>query len=215
MTRAGRIRDAIRDAGRPLTAGEIAAVVPGHRTHHAIGAMIRDGQLLREGTRGSYLYYVNANRVGRIKLAPEERRKRRNERERIRGERLRRAAGAMTLAELQASRKLAAEQKAIRKAEEKAARKAEREAAREAARLARESMPKVRKPKKPAKPKAPSPRKRKVNVAYNCAIEPARTLIDKAPQRVVVPETVEQWMARTGKKPEVLPGVGAALRDAA
>lgn len=227
MTRAGQIREALRASDKPMTSSEIVALVPGIRTHHAIGAMYRQGHVDRSGERGSYRYWLAREPISRKIYSDEERKARRAERERIRGAARRRAAGAMLFSEMVAERRAeAARRKAERDAERAKARaereakrnnpatKAEREAAR--AETNRKYYAKKRAERQKAKAAflaAESKKRAKVNAAYNCAIAPAKPRLEDAPMRIVIAETVEEWMARTGQSPEVLPGVGA--REAA
>lgn len=228
MTRANQIREVLRAAKAPMTSGEIMALVPGIRTHHALGAMYRQGHVDRSGERGEYRYWLAREPISRITFASEEeRRQRRNERERIRQAKRRRANGALPFADMVAARREeAAKRKAIRDAERAAAR-AEREAKRpktEEERLAakrasnRKYYAKQASARKQAKAaflaaeaKKKARRTKKINAKYNCVVIPRRPQLEDAPKRIVVPETVEEWMARTGQAPEVLPGVGARV----
>lgn len=220
MTRANRIREILRAATEPMTSGQIMALVPGIRTHHAIGAMYRQGHIDRTGVRGEYRYWLARERISRITFATEEeRRLRKNERERIRGQRRRREAGAMEFGDMVAHRRAIAAQKKAERDAERAKARAEREAKRpktDAERLAakRESNRKHyakqaarRKKARDAFLAAEAKKRAKVNAAYNCVVIPRRAQLEDAPKVEASPETVEEWMARTGQTPQVLPGV--------
>ena len=220
MTRAERIRAVLREAGRPMTCGEVEKLVPGVTTHHSMGVMYRDGILARQGGYGSYAYWIVREPEVRKPLTPEERRARRAERERIRG-RARRAEARAKNADAREALRQARE---AAKAEAKAKREAEKAAQREARIAERDRVMKAKasaqkraaaKKAKAAFLAAEAKRRAKINAAFNCAIEPAKPQLEDAPKRVVVAETVEEWMARTGRKPEVLPGVGEIAREAA
>lgn len=263
MTRADKIRTVLREAGRPVSSTEIVAKVPGIQTHHAIGAMYRQGHIDRTGERGEYRYWLAREPVIRPTFATEEerkartkererirqakrrldrgtparirftsedeRRERRKERDRVRGEKRRRQAGALPFADMIAVRRAEAAAKKAARDAERAKERAEREALRiarmndpayqaERKAAASESNRKHQAKRRDAAKKAKAAflaaeaKKRakataKINAAFNCAIEPAKPQLEDAPKRVVVAETVDEWMARTGRKPEVLPGV--------
>lgn len=229
MTRANQIREVLRASAKPMTSREIIAIVPGIRTHHAIGAMYRQGHIDRTGERGDYRYWLAREPISRLKFASEEeRRARRNERERIRQAKRRRKDGARPFADMVADRRAAAAKKKAERDAERAKARAEREAMKkpmtEAERLAakrasnRKSYAKqaaIRKQAREAflaaegkkRAKVVAKANAKINAAYNCVVIPRRPQLEDAPKRVVVPETVEEFLARGGVV-EVLPGVG-------
>lgn len=185
MNRSARIRAFVKDSG-PCLIGAIADAFKATsrkqrlRIYWAVSIMCRDGLLKKAGKPRSLVYSYVREPVVQQKLSREEFVVRRKEQEAAR----RRKQGIRTREEFLADvRKEAEERKA-----------------------ARADRPRVQKPPKPitqqpAKVIAPSPRA----VPKNIVIQPkAPSVIQVAPPKPRF-ETSDEWMARTGGKPEVLP----------
>lgn len=198
-SRGQKIRDYLREQGRPCAPGEIAAAIglPALPVCHTIGNLFRSGMLGRTGAGRAFHYFLirEATPRGPRKTA-EEKRARKAARERQRSDRVRRARGAMTAEEYAAKRaesrqqRLAAvEQQRHEREELKIAQKAEQRAS-DSARVVVRTQRKL------------TPAQRVL--AHEPAIPTVK--LDAAPKPLAPKvETVAEWMARTGKRPEVLP----------
>lgn len=83
MNRSEQIREVLRAAPGPMTAGEITKVIPGIATHYAVGVMFRAGMLARDGKPKAYRYWLAREPVD-TRLPREELKARRQARERKR-----------------------------------------------------------------------------------------------------------------------------------
>lgn len=195
MTSRGQlVRDFMRGKTDPMSSASIAEAL-GLETlpvQHTIGNMFRSGILGRVGSGRKWRYFLERELVDR-RADPEESRKRRQARGRIREDALRRARGCRTKAEYIA---FLQEGKRLRLLATQ-----ERVAARKAAAKARVAGLKPKKPKaKPKPPCKPGPKPKALQITLARPFEKV-----EAPPAPRQPETIEQWMARTGRKPEVLP----------
>lgn len=188
MSIACRIRDYIAQKGRPCSVAECAQGLDldPRMVGWTIGRMHRDGILKRDGVFRSYLYTV-AREVP-PPMTKEQARARKAERERIRQQTRQRGrqSRAQYLAEL-----------AVKREAREAAHKVAREA-RQSARLERAAVKPVkadRKPQKASRPVAPP---------VHVAVAPQPAAPHTLPKQPRI-ETVEEWMQRTGKRPQVLP----------
>lgn len=205
MNRCEAIRDLMQKTGRPMKPGEVIAALPQYSAaqvrdsinlmyHHAVPPILD-----REGNKSDGFAYFVVRSV-QIKAYPTEEsaRARRRERELIRH---RRRRGGGSLAELRARqaevRRLKGEAKAQARAAQAAERARKREAEREATRLAAEA-----KRREQAKRRA----QRRLSPAQRVlAHAPAVVAAERPAPRVQRVETVEEWQARTGKRPQRIP----------
>jgi hypothetical protein len=164
------------------------------RLHWTIGEMFRKGLLVRTGSGRRFVYALG--RPVAEPLTDAEKRDRRNARMRKRYVERR---ACMTAEEYNAQRA----QDALRKREERARQRAARDAAVKRAR-AQEALQRA----KTIVQRMKSTQETKAKAAPKVRPQPAPTVaptpILQAP-RVERFETVEEWMARTGQRPEVLP----------
>jgi len=186
-----QVRDFLAKQGRPCTPGEIAAGVGAKQSHAfavVLGSMTRDGWLKRE-REGARRLYSLTGKVPTRKQPASVIAERRLERMRA----AYRAKGGRTRDQyLEDRRRAAAERKAQYDAEV-----AERRAQRAAEKAARDAV-------KAAKKKSVHDRRKKPPVVVKLVPLPP-------PKKDEPRESVEQWMARTGKRPQVLP-IGAVSR---
>lgn len=193
MKRAQQIREWLATQDGPRTTGQIAAAIakPGSmRVAYSVRSMFVDGYLVRERQGTAWVYRVGEPPKPRAKLSDEELRRRKNERERQRDRRRGKRTRAEWHAELAAKR-------AAREADVEAQRAAR--AQRTAARAAQRATEKAR-----AKP-AHEVGRRKTKVVTATPAERMRAEFAAAAAKAPPRESVEEWMARTGGKPEVLP----------
>ena len=192
-SRAKQIREwlTVQDGGR--TPGEIAAgigVANSRGFAQTIDRMRRSGWIVRERQGARWLYKVGKR--PRRKLSAEQLAERRRKRDIARA----RAKGTRPWSEWVESRCRAAEERRAQRTAELEQRRRERAAAREAAKAAKA---------KPAHERGR--RKPKVLTSTLQLTAHAETVAKPKPRR----ETVEEWMQRTGKKPQVLP-IGAVSK---
>jgi hypothetical protein len=186
-----QIRQWLGTQDGPRTPGEIAAGI-GAKSSRAftvvLGNMLRDGWLVRKRDGVRRLYSLTEKAPPRKATAAQlAERARQRQRERYR------AKGGRTRAQwLEERRRAAAERRA--QYEREVALRRERRSAERAKRAAPRAA--VAKPL--------HDRKAKPHVVVRLAPPPA-------PRREVPRETVEQWMARTGNSPQVLP-IGAVSK---
>lgn len=204
-TRAEQIRAWLATQEGPQTPDAIAAALgyPAHcwnpdgtktdrmRLHWTVGEMHRKGLLVRTGSRQAGFLYA-LGRPPKELLSAEELRQRRNARERARHAARR---TGMTAAEYQAYRK----EQAQRKREWREKQRAQNAALDRAQSIVRKLKAESVKPK--PKP-APKPHARNNS---SIVIPPAPVAPTKPAPPVVRYETVEEWMQRTGRTPEILP----------
>jgi hypothetical protein len=202
MKRAQQIREWLATQDGPRTTGEIAAAV-GKKSgsklvSYSVRSMFVDGYLVRERQGTAWVYRLGEP-PQRVKLSAEELRKRKNDRERQRDRRRGKRTRAEWLAELAAKR--AARQTDVE------AQRATR-AQQIAVRAAQPAAEKVR-----AKP-AHEIGRRKATVVTATPAERMRAEFAAAAAKAPPRETVEEWIARTGRQPEVLPmgAVSTSLR---
>jgi hypothetical protein len=193
MKRAQEIREWLAKQDGPRTTGQIATGIgkPGFiRVAHSVRSMFVDGYLVRERQGTAWMYRVGEPPKPRAKLSAEELRARKAERERGRNRR----RGKRTRAEWQAEQ---AAKRAAREADAAAQRAAR--AAATAARAAQRAAAKA-----PAKPTHETGR-RKAKVVTATTAERMRAEFVAAAAKAPRCESVAEWMARTGQRPEVLP----------
>lgn len=208
ISRGQRIRDYLREQGRPCAPAEVAKALdlPTLPVCHTIGNMLRDGMLGRTGDGRSFHYYLIREATPRgPRKSIEEKLARKAMRERERLDRMRLARGGMTGAEYNAKR--AADKQ--RRIEEAARRRREKEEAKNlAAALRRQAAPKRPAAKvKPMKTKA----QRLLN---NTPAPPSavQTLTERLPKAPRV-QSVEEFVAAGGRI-ERLPAVWEQARAA-
>lgn len=204
-TRAAQIRDWLATQTGPQSPDAIADALgyPAHchhpdgsktdrmRLHWTVGEMCRKGLLVRTGDRCKGFLYA-LGRPPTARLSAEELRLRRNAR--MRAYEAARRTG-MTAAEYNAYRKKKAQEKREARAKQRAQNAALDRAQAIVRKLKAESV-------KPKPTPAPKPRPRN----SSSIVIPPKPLPPTQPAPVVQRfETVEEWMARTGKAPEVLP----------
>jgi hypothetical protein len=189
MKRAQQIREWLATQDGPRTTGQIAIALgkPGSKlVSYSVRSMFVDGYLVRERQGTAWVYRIGEPPQPRAKLSDEELRKRKNERERQRDRRRGTRTRAAWLAELAAKRQ---------------AREADA-AAQRAARQPRPATPAMR--RDAAKP-AHEVGRRKAKVVTATPAERMHAEFVAAAAKAPPRETVEEWMARTGGQPEVLP----------
>ncbi|WP_271678883.1 hypothetical protein [Thermomonas mangrovi] len=211
ISRGQRIRDFLRGKDRGYAPGEIAEALglDALPVCHTIGNMLRAGMLSRTGSGHSFHYSLAREATTGPRKTQEEK----LQTKRACEERKRRRRGARPVAEYRAERAAMREQRIA----EEAQRRREREEARNvqaAARRALEAksaLPKVRK----VTPAAAKRTQAQRIMAHSHALAEPAKLLD-APLKPPAPrvETVEEWMARTGKRPQVLPAVWNQARAA-
>jgi len=186
-----QVRDFLTEQGRPCTPGEIAEGIGAKRSHAfavVLGSMTRDGWLKRE-LDGTRKLYSLTDKSPRRKKTAAQLKARRRAWETSRN----RAAGIRPREEWLEERRRKAAERREQHARDVAQRREERAASRSARKAAKAA---VKKPLHDSKPKP--------HVVVKLAPLP---VAKKDEPR----ETVEQWMARTGKRPQVLP-LGAVSR---
>jgi hypothetical protein len=185
MTRADAIRAFVKANG-PCLIGAIADAFKAKTRHErmliywSVAVMCRDGTMKKTGKAGSLKYRYVREPVASLKMTPDQRVARRREQEALR----RRKQGIPTREEFRA-----AQLKAV----------AERQAA-------RPSAPAKPRPAPALKPK-PKPKvvAKRTTPAQSIVMQPkAPSVVQVAPPKPRF-ETSDEWMARTGRKPEVLP----------
>jgi hypothetical protein len=201
-SRAQLIREWLATQDGPRTPGEIARGIgkPGSvHVLYTIGSMFRDGYLERHRGEKANRYSLGRSVARAYRLTPEERQRRRREHDIARS----RAKGVRPMAEFRA------EQTAQRDARRAEAKQRRDEARKERARLTTQAAAERADRARPLHERPG----RASRVSTATPMERMRA--EAAARDAVVPrETVEQWMARTGRQPEVLPmgAVSAPLR---
>lgn len=210
--RAKQIRDFIASNHGQCTPGQIAegiGMAGDKKAYYSIGEMLRKGILTRErGPTSGWLYSI-AREVEARGMTPDERRQRRREQEAAR----RLKAGSRPLAEHKAhvrAQAMTPEERRKRRAEHSASQRRkrgqltmaehrERQEANRAERMAQKAAAPKRERQAPV---TVAKLVREASVSHASA-RPLR--YDPPKSREVEPESVEAWMARTGRAPEVLP----------
>jgi hypothetical protein len=196
------IRDYLRGKD-PMGSAEIAQAIglPALPVQHSIGNMVQSGILTRKGVGRCFTYSL-AREVVTVRLTTEEVKARRAARERERYA----AKGNRPRAEWLAYLAQCAAERKRKTAERKAQRKLELQEQRALASVVRKhTKPVVAKVMKPAKVV------RKPTAAQQVHIAPAKQLMNVIVKPKPKVESVAEWMARTGKRPQVLP-MGAVSR---
>lgn len=191
-SRGQRIRDYLREQDRPCAPGEIAAALglPALPVCHTIGNMLRAGMLGRNGAGRAFHYFlVREAKPAEIYTTPEAKNARCAELARL----AHKAKGGMSRDEYLA---LCAAKRAANAGKAVPRRK----------RAAKPATPRAPRVKAAEKPKAAAKAVR-TQAQRLLANEPhqAVRLREAPPVKHVPTETIEQWMARTGQRPQVLP----------
>jgi hypothetical protein len=191
-SRGQRIRDYLREQDRPCAPGEIAAALglPVLPVCHTIGNMLRAGMLGRNGAGRAFHYFlVREAKPAEIYTTPEAKKARCAELARL----AHKAKGGMSRDEYLA---LCAAKRAANAGKAVPLRK----------RDAKPATPRAQRVKPEAKPKAAAKAVR-TQAQRMLANEPHQSvrLREAPPVKHVPAETIEQWMARTGQRPQVLP----------
>lgn len=192
-SRAQLIREWLGTQDGPRTPGEIAKGIdkPGSvHVLYTIGSMFRDGYLVRHRSETANRYAIGQPLARRYRLTPEERQRKRKERDTARARR----KGIRPMAEFRAAQAAARD-----------ARKADAEKRRTEARKDSELRRAQAAVERDARAKPVHERRTRVTTV-STASPMERMRAEAAARHAATPrETVEQWMARTGSRPEVLP----------
>ena len=192
ISRGQRIRDYLREQDRPCAPGEIAAALglPVLPVCHTIGNMLRAGMLGRNGAGRAFHYFlVREAKPAEIYTTPEAKKARCAELARL----AHKAKGGMSMDEYLAH---CAAKRAANAGKTVPRRK----------RAAKPATPRPQRVKPAAKPKA-SAKVVRTLAQRLLANEPhqAARLREAPPVKQVRVESVSEWMARTGQRPQVLP----------
>lgn len=219
MSRFSEIREVIPNEGASKPVREIIAALPHldvQRVREAVGYMYRWGILARSGSISTGYRYWVVRAVKRKRYDTEaERREGKRRTDAARNRRLKMPLAEWT--EVRAKRTAAtiARREAERadRNEKKRQATALRRAERAEAKASLPAKPKAIRQKRHASPKVPRTQAQRI-LAYEPPI-PSRTADAPAPAKVPRVESVAEWMARTGKRPQVLEASWNQRRDAA
>ena len=209
MNMRAEIREVMLAHGKPMRPAEVSAAMPDVETEkvtYSIMGMFNEGILSRVVREDGFSGYY-ASRNVQIKQYPTEEERlaakraadlRRNETLRKRRKAERAASGALA-----AHRARQAAARIAREAEREEA-KRQRELDRERRRIQR-AAERAMKPKPAPKPKAPKVRTLAQRIFATTNTMKAFDATVTPPPAKARPETVEEWMARTGKQPQRIP----------
>ena len=216
ISRGQRIRDYLREHGRPCAPAEIAAALglPTLPVCHTIGNMLRAGMLGRTGAGRAFHYYLAREaKPAVIYATPEEKRARCAELARL----AHKARGGMSRAEYmaqfsacRAQREAAAAERAAKREQHDREKALRAERRRAIVKSTPEEVTAARRERDRRRHAEKRAQRRLSQAQRILAHAPAATIADRmhaieAPAAKVRPETIEEWKARTGKKVEVIP----------